>query len=167
MWSCGGHGAIALLYSFGTLKARVSTEIPPLFISKVPSGEVLGGRFERIYKLQRGKFKQTEDDLASQSTLGSSLSQADDFGITAEDIVKSGNFLPVYPREAIERGWEGTVHLKLKLSDSGRVVQADLVATSGYPILDLAALKASRQWKFEFPKVVKTVIAPVKFTFGS
>lgn len=48
-----------------------------------------------------------------------------------------------YPREAIERGWEGRVVLLLSLDPGGRVTGIEVASPSGHPVLDRAALKAA------------------------
>lgn len=50
-----------------------------------------------------------------------------------------------YPQEAIDRGLEGEVKLRLLLDGSGRVIDAAVLAGSGHPLLDRAALDAARQ----------------------
>ena len=48
-----------------------------------------------------------------------------------------------YPPEAVARGIEGEVRLILKLSADGTVDAVSIAASSGYPILDNAAVKAA------------------------
>ncbi|WP_422899251.1 TonB family protein [Propionivibrio sp.] len=48
-----------------------------------------------------------------------------------------------YPPEAVARGLEGEVRLILKLSADGSVDDVNIAASSGYPILDNAAIKAA------------------------
>ncbi len=55
---------------------------------------------------------------------------------------------PDYPAESRRRGEEGVVRLRLRVSAEGRVEQADIVASSGHPALDRAAVAATRQWRF-------------------
>lgn len=45
-----------------------------------------------------------------------------------------------YPRFAVKRGWEGTVELGLRVEANGRLSNVRIVKTSGYSILDEAAL---------------------------
>ena len=47
-----------------------------------------------------------------------------------------------YPRFAIKRGWEGTVELGLRVEANGKLSNVRVVKTSGYSILDEAALTA-------------------------
>ena len=48
-----------------------------------------------------------------------------------------------YPPEAIARGLEGEVRLIITLTPDGRVEDVHVGASSGYPILDNAAIKAA------------------------
>ena len=50
-----------------------------------------------------------------------------------------------YPQEAIDRGLEGEVKLRLLLDERGRVIEAAVLAGSGHALLDRAALDAARQ----------------------
>jgi protein TonB len=58
------------------------------------------------------------------------------------------NAPPDYPAESRRRGEEGVVRLRLHVSAEGRVEQADVLASSGHPTLDRAALAAARRWRF-------------------
>ncbi len=59
------------------------------------------------------------------------------------------NAAPVYPRIARERGWEGEVLVKAAILESGECGAATVEKSSGYAVLDTAALKAVRGWRFE------------------
>lgn len=48
-----------------------------------------------------------------------------------------------YPPEAIARGLEGEARLLLTLDDAGRVLEADIAASSGHAVLDRAAVAAA------------------------
>lgn len=75
---------------------------------------------------------------------------------------------PSYPRLAKQRGWEGKVALKVRVSPEGDVLDIEIEQSSGYSILDWAALKAVKRWHFrparrgETP-VMGEVIVPVEF----
>ncbi len=87
--------------------------------------------------------------------------------ISLKDIVSEGNILPNYPAQAIERGWQGSVHLKLVLSEGGKVVESSLIKSSGFSILDEVALKASRLWQFKNRSAGEVLIAPIHFLLDS
>jgi protein TonB len=55
---------------------------------------------------------------------------------------------PEYPRMARRRGLEGVVTIEAKVDPNGRVAELRLFASSGHSLLDKAALKAVRGWKF-------------------
>lgn len=55
---------------------------------------------------------------------------------------------PLYPRIAMLQGLEGEVELGLWTLDGHRVGKVQVLVSSGYPILDQAALSAARKWIF-------------------
>jgi TonB family protein len=88
---------------------------------------------------------------------------------TSKSKVKSGNNLrPEYPRLAREAGWEGTVMLRVEVLSDGKAGAVNVHKTSGYSLLDDAAVTAVQRWHFtpamdgNFP-VSAVVHLPVKF----
>ncbi len=82
----------------------------------------------------------------------------------------SGNRPPTYPTEAIRRGLEGTVLLRLHIGFTGQVDRVEIVRSSGHAILDRAAVDAVRSWHgrpaFRAGRPVATVeLLPVRFSF--
>ena len=59
----------------------------------------------------------------------------------------AGNAPPRYPLLARRKGWEGTVIIDIRISGDGRVHEAQIGKSSGYTILDDAALGAVRNWR--------------------
>jgi periplasmic protein TonB len=83
--------------------------------------------------------------------------------------VRSGeNPRPEYPRAAREAGWEGTTVLQVLVLPEGTVGSVTLHKTSGYAILDEAAVTAVKAWRFvpamdgNFP-VRSVVRLPIRF----
>jgi len=75
---------------------------------------------------------------------------------------------PRYPTLARRRGQEGVVRLRLSIDALGRVDAVTVLRTSGFPLLDRAALKAVRSWRFEPAReggrpVAAELIQPVEF----
>lgn len=58
------------------------------------------------------------------------------------------NPAPVYPAVALQRGWQGTVLLKVHVLTNGRTDRVALVSSSGHSSLDDAAAEAVAQWSF-------------------
>jgi len=59
----------------------------------------------------------------------------------------SMNAPPRYPAQAVRHGWEGEVLLRIAVASDGRVSQVSVEKSSGYEILDQAAVRAVRLWK--------------------
>ena len=55
---------------------------------------------------------------------------------------------PRYPRKARRAGWEGTTVLKVRVDPDGAPDRVTVDRTSGFDILDAAAVKAVRRWRF-------------------
>jgi len=59
------------------------------------------------------------------------------------------NPAPKYPRTAKRRGYEGTVLLEVLVDQKGMVKDLRLFQSSGYNILDRAAINSVKKWVFE------------------
>ncbi|HHO47158.1 MAG TPA: energy transducer TonB [Desulfobacteraceae bacterium] len=75
---------------------------------------------------------------------------------------------PVYPELARKRGWEGTVVLAVRVTEEGLVQSAEIHSSSSYRLLDDAALRAVRRWRFrpgavEGRAAAMQVLVPVHF----
>ncbi len=55
---------------------------------------------------------------------------------------------PSYPLLARRRGWEGVVVLESRVAPDGTCLGVRVVISSGHDVLDLAALRAVREWRF-------------------
>jgi protein TonB len=55
---------------------------------------------------------------------------------------------PAYPRLARRNGEEGTVLLRVLVTREGRAARVELDKSSGFPLLDNAALEGVREWRF-------------------
>jgi protein TonB len=81
------------------------------------------------------------------------------------------NPLPKYPLVAREKGYEGTVYLRVLVRADGRVERLAVDRSSGYEILDRAAADSVKEWAF-FPakkggkSVESWVLLPVKFALN-
>lgn len=76
---------------------------------------------------------------------------------------------PAYPEMARRNGWQGLCMVRVVVDTSGIAGAVSIARSSGYGILDQAALAAVRKWKFT-PRMVRgvaaasTVEVPVNFS---
>ena len=78
------------------------------------------------------------------------------------------NTPPKYPRKARRMGCEGIVILKILVGENGQVSNFEIFQSSGYPILDKAAVSAVKMWLFEpgtknGEKIKMWVKVPIRF----
>ena len=59
----------------------------------------------------------------------------------------ASNRPPRFPERAKLKRWEGTVILKVDVDDAGRVTNVEVLRSSGYSILDAAAVNSVRSWR--------------------
>ena len=70
---------------------------------------------------------------------------------------------PTYPKEAIDKKIEGTVHVEMTVDGSGHVIEAK-VLKSAHALLDKAALESARAWRFEATGgEPSSVVLPIRF----
>ncbi|RKE37889.1 protein TonB [Paraburkholderia sp. BL23I1N1] len=82
------------------------------------------------------------------------------------------NPAPAYPGVAQQRGWQGTVMLKVHVLASGRPDHVGLASSSGHESLDEAALEAVTNWRFAPARrgalpVDGWVQVPIEFKLGT
>ena len=75
---------------------------------------------------------------------------------------------PRYPSAARKRGMEGVVMVNVRVGRDGQPLEALIHTSSGYGVLDRAALKAVRSWRFEAARRGNTrvegeVLVPINF----
>lgn len=58
------------------------------------------------------------------------------------------NPAPEYPAFAQRRGWQGTVQVRVQVSAAGLPGTVQLQTSSGHSVLDEAALRAVKRWRF-------------------
>jgi protein TonB len=75
---------------------------------------------------------------------------------------------PIYPRAALRKRMQGTVLIEVRVSTNGLPLLVSLERSSGHYLLDEAALKAVKKWKFVpahrgSEMVEASVVVPVEF----
>jgi protein TonB len=79
---------------------------------------------------------------------------------------------PTYPDVAQQRGWQGTVRLRVHVLASGRPDHVGLASSSGHESLDDAALEAVSSWRFAPARrgdqaIDGWVQVPIEFKLGT
>jgi len=88
--------------------------------------------------------------LESEQKAGGAYSEdktAHDYIIYAKPSYKE-NPPPHYPEIARRRGYEGITLLRVEVLENGKVARAKIEASSGYAVLDKAALQSVKGWTF-------------------
>lgn len=81
----------------------------------------------------------------------------------------AGNPVPRYPARAQRRGWQGRVLVRLAITGAGRVADAAVARSSGHGVLDRAAQRTLKSWRFETgsfgadARIIAEVTVPVVF----
>ncbi len=106
---------------------------------------------------------------ASAETISTELSVLPEPGLLP---VYATNPRPVYPAVARRKGWTGKVLLLVQVDKNGKVCQLSVDKGSGYSVLDRAALRAVRRWRFVPPgnagrEMVSEVVIPIDFRLPS
>jgi protein TonB len=75
---------------------------------------------------------------------------------------------PPYPEQARRLQQEGLVKLRVQVTADGRASSVQIESSSGWPILDEAALRAVKNWRFHPARVggipiPSTVTVPIRF----
>ena len=99
-----------------------------------------------------------------------------DAGVTQKAVViENPTFLtkplaPSYPRIARKRGFEGTALIEVQFNHHGQQLSQIIVKSTGYSVLDVAALSAVEKWQFAIPNELSvtlfTVRVPVRFSLN-
>ena len=81
---------------------------------------------------------------------------------------KAWNSAPVYPESARRLKQEGRVLLDVALNEAGKVIQVQVARSTGFPVLDEAAIQAVRNWTLDIPAhPERRLFIPVTFKLES
>lgn len=129
----------------------VAPEDPPIIEEK----EIIPQEAVQEPKPIETQEKETEkllsENSVKNSNLGNSSINASSSGqgaITEAQPFYLRNPAPSYPLKARQNGWEGTVLLRIFVNKDGYPVKVEVEKSSGHTVLDEAALKTVKRWKF-------------------
>jgi protein TonB len=109
-----------------------------------------------------------ESPLPAQAALGGGGQELPPVRVHEATPLYRRNPVPEYPLIARKRGYQGTVVLEVLVNREGKVKELTLSASSGYSVLDQAALTGVKTWLFDpgtrgGEKVDMWVKVPVRF----
>jgi len=109
--------------------------------------------------------------VASQA--GSPAGPTAGTGIAAPDLAPGylNTPPPIYPDEALRRRQEGVVLLAVAVDERGATANVSVMTSSGYPLLDRAAMDTVRRWQFVPARVGDRAVAvtaevPIRFSLS-
>lgn len=111
--------------------------------------------------------QETGDNRKARRDSGDAAGAKDAAVIEAVPLYRE-NAPPAYPRRARLRGYEGCVLLDVRVGTDGRAEDVTIAVSSGYRLLDRAALRAVASWRFEPARrngraVAMRVAVPMRF----
>ncbi len=151
---------MASLKAQGRVKQTINSKLEPE--SKT---ERTGETIETIETIEQHELQtpQLTSDLISDDLSFIPSSQAE-----SQAVSYLNNPAPHYPEKARLRRQQGTVLLHVQVNFEGKPKAIDVIKSSGYHLLDQAALKAVKQWAFipaqqESKPVEQQVEIPITF----
>ena len=91
---------------------------------------------------------ETPDEAADESS-AEPIDETLVVGVQETEPVLIDGPAPRYPPLALRRGWEGTTVVRIVVQPDGRVSRVEVDQSSGFELLDDAALEAIRSWRFQ------------------
>lgn len=155
----------------GTL-AAAEVEPPSREISSVPkTGEPLPRR-SKISRAENKEPSSSGSALAGEApdverrSEGGAGSSGKSGSLASPDYLR--NPPPRYPDSARRANQQGLVELEVEVSAAGAAIDVTLLRSSGFPVLDAAAVRAVADWKFKAATlngapVSSTIVVPVRF----
>ena len=150
----------------------------PILVSIAPSGA--GNADEkrpdstepRAIELAAADISQFHGDVGSTVESELATGNLSSVGSVRDHPVYRKNSKPIYPLIARRRGEEGTVLLNVRVTATGKASRVEIKESSGFPILDTAALEGVRRWKFEPARtnsacVESEIEVPIRFKLSA
>ena len=139
-----------VLHSLLKVKSEMEVVQPE---EKQAKRETVKTEKKEALKTSKGKTSEKKSDVkgdGSSPEPGQSITTLYARGSSESDgkTGKYQNFPPQYPFLAERNGWQGVVVLKALIEKEGKPSKVLLETSSGHRILDDAALKTVKQWKF-------------------
>lgn len=128
--------------------------------------------FDQSKNLKKNLDQSQNKKLTTKTTSGKTAKNATATNSADVEPIFDANHLnnpsPIYPEIARQRGIEGEVVLKVRVSRIGKPIIIDIFKSSGSQILDITALETIKKWQFipakQNNKIVEAdVMVPIIF----
>jgi len=133
-----------------TAPVEISKE-EPVVASPVPAQEIMKDRPVEVQHVENISTETSEKTaVPTETQTGDDENMAAHSGVLQKAYPRYQlNDPPVYPNLARKRGQQGTVVLQVLVNGQGRVDDIRLDVSTGYSMLDRAAVTAVKNWLFE------------------
>jgi len=157
--SAAAHVIILGAFIFSPGSGKPQPDMSPITVYIKPEAISVDFEPERInpadFKtepLEREKFPEItvlgENAPAISQPDKPAEASASDYATEAKPILDGSNKLPPYPRLARQLGQEGLVILSVEIDEKGLARDVKIAKSSGYKLLDDAAVKTVKGWIF-------------------
>ncbi len=156
----------------------IPTKIDKISQSQKKEEEIVEKKVEEIIKSKKSllaeekeKLVKKEDDLEEKSESKKTVQDLSHIKNIYE-IGSIKNPAPSYPRIARLRKYQGEVEVSVLADSQGNVIDANIHKSSGFSILDDAALDTLKNWRFSMNKIKNKdlsknknyrIIVPIRF----
>ena len=118
----------------------------------------------------KNKNRKAKNQTNSAAVKGKGKQKSNAYSVISNPTVKS-QVPPQYPRRAVKLGWQGIVIVEAIVDLSGKPKATKVHKSSGFEVLDDAAITAVSKWQFDIENSVKNtrfalVRVPVNFVIN-
>lgn len=126
-------------------------------------------QFNKAEKITIPEKVKTESREWTAPGISGNDSRVNGTNTNSEIALPKAGSAPAYPVEARKNNWQGTVILRILVSAQGTIEYAIVSKSSGYQVLDDAALQSVKNWRFNPAKekgkpIACFVTLPVRFS---
>ncbi len=123
-------------------------------------------------ELKEESLPEPEPLIEASATTESEYQGLNEIPVVTEPAFRKPPSTPDYPRQARRRNQEGAVLVEVLVDEAGETLDVEVIESSGYLLLDRAAVKAVSQWAFQPKSVGKHTVkskvqVPVLFELRS
>ena len=123
---------------------------------------------EEVVEQEEQPPKEPQQQESQPEMVASAKVESQAPGLNEIPVITEPSFLsppkpPTYPRQARRRNQQGTAYVEALVGEDGKTQNVEIYESSGFPLLDRAAVQAVMSWELK-PKIVggKAVLSKVR-----